>query len=265
MYAENDGYTSVCRQCINTLLEDYKNALGDTSEAIKRICMYTGLYYDEALMSRLNTADIVTDVFSKYLKTLKCSRNKELTYDDYLLEQTYVRTTEVQPDKKGPTQRQLTFWGPGFSDNEYGLLDKHYQELMEQYSSDDAITDIYIRDLCELKVLQGRALIDQRMDDFMKYKSLYQKTAKEANLNPKKKKGEESAEELSWGKFISIVEEYAPAEYYKDKSKYVDYLGLEKAVSHDILRPLRNLLTGSKETDKEYSVEPGDAGGGGDA
>ena len=44
-----------------------------------------------------------------------------------------------------------------------------------------------------------------------------------------------------------MVEEEEPAEYYKNKGMYKDFRGIHKGWITTIMRPLVNLVTGSKE------------------
>ena len=56
------------------------------------------------------------------------------------------------------------------------------------------------------------------------------------------------------GEMIRDIEEFCPAEYYKDKKLYADFDHLKEYIERFMTRPLRNLLTGSKELDKEFSL-----------
>ena len=56
------------------------------------------------------------------------------------------------------------------------------------------------------------------------------------------------------GELIREIEEVCPAEYYKDKKLYADFDHLKEYIERFMTRPLRNLLTGSKELDKEFSL-----------
>ena len=53
---------------------------------------------------------------------------------------------------------------------------------------------------------------------------------------------------------IRDIEEFCPAEYYKDKKLYMDHDKLREYIDRFMTRPLRNLLTGSKELDKEFCL-----------
>ena len=56
------------------------------------------------------------------------------------------------------------------------------------------------------------------------------------------------------GMLYRDIEEYCPAEYYKDKTLYADFDHLKEYILRFMSRPLKNLLTGSKEMDKEFNL-----------
>lgn len=73
-------------------------------------------------------------------------------------------------------------------------------------------------------------------------------------LEDRKQKKEDAVKFDPIGVWISDIEKFAPAEYYKDKSLYHDADGIGSYASRFIFRPLKNLLTGSKELDKEFNL-----------
>lgn len=73
-------------------------------------------------------------------------------------------------------------------------------------------------------------------------------------LEERKQKKEDSVRLDPLGIWISDIERFTPAEYYKNKSLYKDADGIGSYASRFIFRPLKNLLTGSKERDKEFNL-----------
>lgn len=84
------------------------------------------------------------------------------------------------------------------------------------------------------------------------YKS--QIDAATTEIEDRKKKAEAEKQLSPLGEMIRDIEEFCPAEYYKDKKLYADFDHLKEYIERFMTRPLRNLLTGSKELDKEFSL-----------
>lgn len=77
-------------------------------------------------------------------------------------------------------------------------------------------------------------------------------------LEDRKQKQEDSVKLDPLGMWIGDIERYTPAEFYQDKSLYKDADGIGSYASRFIFRPLKNLLTGSKEIDKEFNLSDGE-------
>jgi hypothetical protein len=270
-YAGNNHRITICNKCLNSFTDQYQDLLKDQDEAIRRMCMRVDLYLDETSLQASRKIDDHRSRIKEYVRLQNLSQNRGKSYDDYLAEKASEGITSIEDFEEARsesdirlTKAQLSRWGLGFTPDEYRMLDEHYKSLNEQRSSDDPMQEVYVKDLCEIKVLQVRALNANKLDDWSKYKTLYQNTAKAANLNPKQQKDiVTDSEEDCWGKYIADIEKYAPAEYYKDKKMFADFSGIGEYVERFLLRPLKNLITGSKDMDAEYVLDEDIDGGDG--
>lgn len=91
------------------------------------------------------------------------------------------------------------------------------------------------------------------IDRYDKLTQLYQKTLKTANI--KLSSGVVNTDNDAYGVWLSDIEKNSPADYYKDKLLFKDFFGIKEYVERLLFRPLKNLLTGSKEMDNEYSIQ----------
>ena len=73
-------------------------------------------------------------------------------------------------------------------------------------------------------------------------------------LEDRRQKKEESVQLKPLGMWVSDIEKYTPAEFYKDKKLFKDADDIGSYASRFIFRPLKNLLTGSKDLDKEFKL-----------
>ena len=62
----------------------------------------------------------------------------------------------------------------------------------------------------------------------------------------------------TWGTLIQTIENYTPAEVYKDKKLFRDHDKIEEYFQRYIVRPFRNFFTGSNELDPEHSIKDGE-------
>jgi hypothetical protein len=95
---------------------------------------------------------------------------------------------------------------------------------------------------------QGKP-VDKLEDTFIKFMNAANVTPKDANAIA------DLDNSNSLGVWIKDIEKYRPAEYFENKKKYSDFDNLMDYLNRFILRPLKNLLTGSRDFDKEFNVE----------
>ncbi len=146
-------------------------------------------------------------------------------------------------------------WGKSYKMEELKFLEEHHAEWAEKTDCEDLVSQKFVKRICEkelaieLAKLAGKTNIDKLEDQLTKL-------CKEANLTPKSVTDINKNETMKiYGLWIKDIEEYRPAEYFEDKKLYQDYDGILDMFKRFILRPLKNLLTGSREFDKEFNIQ----------
>ena len=144
-------------------------------------------------------------------------------------------------------------WGVGFTEMDYRLMDDHYRLLKRQNPNCDANQEIFIKSLCSLSMLQANALRDGDSDKYVKLTEQYAKTFKQAGLRTVEEKDNSSDECL--GVTLAAISQYTPEEYYKNKDLYRDFDNIGDYFDRFVKRPLKNLMFGTNERDREYYVK----------
>ncbi len=271
LYAGNNGYVPICKSCTDKYyyqLVDFFS--GNEEKAIERICGIFDWFYDDDAVTASRRISMDRSRISIYPAKLNLSQSAKrgTTYLDYIKLKaddaidSIDKLEEMVQSKDGVTvsERSVKRWGFGYTPEEYELMNAHYKNLKEQ-ASDDIVTENLVRELCTIKVQQNRALANEEVDKYVKLTQLYQATLGSANLKPKSaKEAELKAETDMFGTWIQEIEKYAPAEFFADKKTYKDHDGHGEYYQRFIVRPFRNLITGSKDMDPEFSIH-GDSGG----
>ena len=269
----NNSYINVCRDCLEN---EYKELVdlfsGSEEKAIEFLCQKYDWYFSEkALAASRKISDdrsrMLTYLQKKNLEKGKSEYVEGITYIDTIRERalmgqnTITQTTNrlAETGNEGNvSQASKARWGEGiFTDQEYRDLDAHYKMLKTANPNCDSNQEIFIKDLCYSKIMQMRAVKNNDEDKFMKLTKSYAETFKSAGL--KTITENEVNDDDCWGKWVSMVGKYTPEEYYKDDTTYKDFDGIGKIFERFILRPLKNLMTGTTDRDPEYSVKDGDS------
>lgn len=269
IFAGNNGYLSICCNCVAKLYEGFvKFYDGDEDAAAERICQITDMYFNPEIwaMSRKiseSRRGKSRNRISTYVSRLNLTQaDRATTYSDTLIRRweanvenaETVAEVEQNPDIK-TSPEAVRKYGTGFTAGDYDSLEYEYQNWVTENGKpmDKRQEELYIS-ACYLKLniqkllQKGDANIGPAIAN---YKAQIEAVTTE--IEDRKKKAEEKQVDPV-GLMIRDIEEFAPADYYKDKKLYKDYDHLLDYFKRHILRPLRNLLTGSKELDKEFSL-----------
>ena len=277
LFAENDGYLPICKECVAKyymLLFDFFDK--DPYAALERCCQIFDWYYNEKIADSILSSTGNKNPATGYPGRAAMTQHRSLgdTYLDTIRDRADVDVGAiVKPDlnicaksdtfKGNATDTDveddlLKKWGNRCTTEEMRMLEDHYNMLHRSAESISVVQESLIFDLCRIHLMKTQALNAKKYDDYNKMSTLYQKTLTTANLEPKRK--DNTTKELeTWGLFVSTIEKYTPAEYYKDKKLFTDFDGIKEYFERFILRPLRNLFFGRHDLDPEYSIKDGDA------
>lgn len=272
LYEGNNHFLPTCNSCLESLVEQYTEILGNVDDAIKRICLHFDMYVSEKQLQSSKQTELGQSKIKDYIRQCNLRQNKGKTYDTYLSERpnNVVTTMEdierIKSDSGDKNATKLSNaavdrWGMDYSPVEYKMLDSHYKMLKDK-AGDDDVKDALIKDLCEQYVMKYRARKDKDIDRYEKLSKLYQQTLANADLKPKdtSKNAVTNDPDEVWGVFNSIVENYSPAEFIKEKglSIFKDINAQDEYYRRFIVRPTNNLINGTNEMDPEYEIKDGD-------
>lgn len=264
LWQSNDGYIPICNSCRDAYyykLVDLFN--GNESKAIEYFCMQFGWVYDIEGLKAAKQISADRSRISHYgaKKNLGQVANIGKTYFDsmkYHYLQKPPQIIESPNDVNSVSDYKLTpkmikFWGSGYDTSVYPTLQGYYDELLKLCESKP--------DVRKQKLMKNLCLLEYQMQvniqagkDIGTLSNSYKAMFEAAEL----KAEEADTSNDSFGKWIMEIEKYSPAEYYQDKKKYHDFFGIIEYIERFMYRPLRNLIFGNKEKEKEYWINDED-------
>lgn len=279
-----NGYLPICKECFNRMFLTYVNKYGKSRIAMQRMCMAFDVYYSDDLFSKCG--DDNSTVAGKYLKQLNMVQYKGKTYDEVIENGLMIMCEEVEDEEKGKSGKKnfsvsdiinntastkvsvnksdtteedfispedVEKWGVGFDATDYAILNSHYRLLSNSNPNSESNVEIFIIDLCYTKMQQMKAVREGRVDDYNKLTESYRKSFQQAGL--KTVKDTNTMEDFTIGVNAETIEKYTPAEYYKDKNLYKDSDDIGNYIERFLLRPLKNLMKGTRDRDTEFFVK----------
>lgn len=251
---------------MNADLKRWADEFGDEEKAMRRVCMHYNIYFHPELYKIARIGNGIDRLIGNYYRNLNFPAwgMNEKTYDDTILEESSSGVVSIEDVQKAKDNGEISVsdstlkrWDVGFDNEEdYKSLDNHYKILKKQNPNCDNNQEIFIKDLCYIKLKQINSLKDNKIDDFKKLTELYRDTFKQAGL--KTIQETDSSNEETMGVTLAVISQYTPEEYYKDKKLYRDFDWLGDYITRFITRPIKNLQFGSKDRDKEYCVKDSD-------
>ena len=218
------------------------------------------IYYSDSIFDKCEkeASDSVT-LNSYMVKLNKLASARGKTFDTSIEEgfEYEERDDESNPvndeyDLTGISAATIEMWGEGFKRSEYKTLVDHYKFLKKSNPNCDNNLELFIRDLCYIKMKQMTALRADDMENYNKLTESYRKSFQLSGL--KTTQNTDANSDDCWGTWMERISQYTPEEFYKDKKLYKDFDGIGDYFNRFVLRPLKNLMFGTTDRDKEFFV-----------
>ena len=258
-YFAGIGHMPFCKSCINELYKTFKTEyMGSGEIAMQRVCMITDMYFDAGLFESCESS--VDKIVGTYIKKLNLSQCKNYTFSNNFDEGFHLSDSSAKYNardlrieaEENVDPKLVQKWGSGLLPEDYIALEAHYKYLKSANPNCDSNQEIFIIDLCYIKVKQMQSYREGKIDDYKVLTEQYRKTFKEAQL--KMAQETSAANNDSWGEWIERISQFTPEEYYRNKKLYKDFDGLGDYINRFLYRPLRNLMHGTTDRDSEYFV-----------
>lgn len=187
----------------------------------------------EASENESLSRDNKSDIFKLYMKNLGMRQYRDLTWEHSEFEKlTIVDAEEVDSEYVEDMNDKLTredisyystFFGRGFSNEDYSWLSNEYQEFKNRYECDSKGMELLIKQivLTELDIEKRRAN-NEKVDAQLK---TLQDLLGSSNLKPVQETGANSVEHETFGTLIKKYENEYPIPEPDDAWKDVDSIG----------------------------------------
>lgn len=262
LYYANNGYVNICNDCRDNYyyqLIPFFN--GNEDMAIDRMCgLFDWYLNDEGLKACKQISDdrsrISHFLAKKNLPQASTGETYLDTIKDRLLaeNQTVDSIDDIEDvEDYKITPKMVKFWGTGYQPQVLQTLQGYYDELLKLCEGKP--------DIKKQKMMKNLCLLEYQMQNNIQnnkdigtlsnsYKSMLEASGLQAD--------EADTSKDSFGKWIMDIEKYCPADYYSDKKKYHDFFGIEEYIERFMYRPLKNLILGTKDKEKEYWIDDED-------
>ena len=120
----------------------------------------------------------------------------------------------------------------------------------------DSNQEIFVKDLCMIHMMKMNAAKEKDVDTYNRTSEQYSRIFSKAGLKTIEEKDTSMNDSL--GVTLSVISQYTPEEFYKDKQLYSDYDELGEYYDRHIRRPMQNLMTQTDVRDPEFNISDED-------
>lgn len=240
-------YMPYCKRCTQEIFETYYKRFKNIETALWYTCAELGIPFlrkvYERTMDRVGSAKN-PNYIGVYITMFNISKNKTDKWESFADTDVPMGEVDKVRDIEALRENQIKelkmTWGDDLDIDDITFLEWRFTTYTDGIELTEYQASRY-RDLCtcELKIKKN---IDIQQN--MKAKATI---AKELGIDQFTIDKEKSDVEKMLEYDIYIMEKYEPAEYYGDKDLYKDYMYIKRDWIDYVLRPIKNLIVGSKD------------------
>ncbi len=247
------GVMPVCKACVEELYDVAYRRFQDNYRSVMYLCRELNVYFSETVFNRTSNIVAATGepIFGIYLQQI--SRDKATYSKVYEDSDTYIdvllrgqQMNQQVMTEEDISREYVEVWGAGYTQEDYEFLDGAYSKWIKDVSAKNYNEVVMLQSICKQQLYIHKLQIEGKstVKDTLELHNMM----KNAALTPKDIKASDNSEALqAIGMRIKEIEEYEPAEFFRDKSIYTDFDNIGKYYEEHVLRPVLNTLTGSRE------------------
>lgn len=247
-----------CKDCVLGYVSELNNNIYHNEyKSLQEVCNLMDIYYNADLYSSLrDSAKEKGDdtpqynIYIQKVNSLPQYRGKVFSDSEELSENIKVELEEIEINDKELSKR----WGKSWSREDLQWLEENYTEWLTHNDCEKLSVQRLVQMICikELEIRQTREMgkptdkLEKSLMELMNSSNLTPRTMSAMN---------ETDSTKVFGMWLKDIEQYKPAEYFEDKKLYFDFDGILEYFNKFILRPMKNLLVGTRDFDKEFALE----------
>ena len=257
LYAGNNGYLPICKNCMGEIFQYYLNEFDDPFKACERVCSRFDIYYNKPILESIIATCAPGIMMTSYIGRVGVSEHKAKCYDDYLIEKSKTEN-EISAAEEQVAREQNAHivekgrieWGLELEAGDYEYLDNEFADWNARCAVDGKTRESLVREICVLKLLQNKALLAGDIETYNKLSATLQKTYTTAELTPKQESDAKRAAEKPMGVMIEMFENERPIP--EPSKEWEDVDGIQRLIRVFFIGHLCKMLGIKNKYSAEY-------------
>ena len=238
------GYLPFCKQCVDTMYNEYLSQCNDAKQAVRQMCRKLDLFWNESAFDSVEKKATTRTMMTNYITRVNNIAYAGKSYDDTLLSEgsmwsfdcadrpSQQNASGEEPGKDSDVSMDdipddiRTYWGPGYTPEMYQDLEQRRTYWVNN-RPDGIVMDVgmeaRIRQICNLELDINRMRMAGKTAD--KQAAQLSKLITDMNLDPASR-GEENAafDKTPFGVWIDRWENKRPIPEPDDEFKDSDHI-----------------------------------------
>lgn len=270
LFAENNGYVPICKDCLDgyykKLIQFYS---GNEEHALEHCCRLLDWYYSPEVSSMLRSS--TTAQRSKVLvypqkMNLQQIKTKGTTYLDTIDERAKnaipfdeMTVAGSAPDSESeeepyvPSEATKQFFGEGWKAKEYKYMEDQYNDWSTRYECKTKAQEELFKNLCVSQLAIQRAQFRDNPKEINEAMRTFQDLLGTANLKPNQNNDNSMVEQNTFGTLIKKWENEAPIAEPEEEWRDVD--NIYKYIDTFFTGHLCNLVHVKNDKEEAYREE----------
>lgn len=196
------GYIPICKECIDTMYNQYLAQCNDAKSAVRQMCRVLNLYWSDAAYTAVANKNTPRSMMTQYIAKINNNKYIGKSYDDTL---SYEGTLwNISVDGSGQVNfgqgddiqnledispDVIAFWGTGMDSRMYRELEQRKSYWLDRLPDDlevDIGTEVIIKQICMLEIDINKARAEGKPVD--KYINTLNTLLGSGNFKPAQKK-----------------------------------------------------------------------------
>ena len=243
------GYLPYCKNCVDTMYNDYVAQIGDSKKAVRQMCRKLDLYWNEVVFDSVEKKATTRTMMTNYIARINNISYAGKCYDDTLIaegtlwadsdERIAEDTSQATEEADGEDvltmddipENVISYWGPGYTPDMYQDLEMRRTYWVNNLPDDitpDVGMEALIRQICNLEIDINRIRAEGKSVD--KQIGMLDKLISSMNLKPGQKTEDNAAfDKTPFGVWIDRWEYKRPIP--EPDPELNDYDGIIKKIS----------------------------------
>lgn len=265
------GYIPVCKSCIDKMYDGYLAQCNDQRHAVRQVCRKLDLYWSENVYDVVSRKSTTRTMMTQYIAKINSITYAGKSYDDTLSEEGTLwgfTNAEQEVEKAEPIDDEVpdenidipedivTFWGKGYSNEMYEILEEKFAYYKKNLPPNTKINIGVERLLRQVCIMEAKVDKDSAAGKSVeKTVETYAKLLGDLNLKPAQQKDDtnSSIENTPFGVWIRRWENQRPIPEPDPELKDVD--GIIRYISIWFLGHLCKMLNIKNSYCKLYEDE----------